>query len=702
MATSRAQFEATVKADTSGAVAEFNRAGASIDKAMDRASKSTERLDNAMVKMARGAVGGVAFGQIVQFSKQLVNSTAQLEDTIAAAGVTFGEYADQIEKFGQSAAKNFGISQRAAIDAANNFAALGKSAGLTGGDLAEFSTVMVGLAGDLASFRGTSVEDAIGAIGSGLRGEAEPLRRFGILLDDATLKATAMAMGIYEGEGALTAQQKVLAAQVSILKQSGDAQGDFARTADSTANSLKTASAEMENAKAAAGEALAPAMTALAQAVLPVLDGFGALPSELQTVITLSGLSAGAFSSASSSLQALGVATKTANIVMGALVGTIGIAATGYAIYAQQKEKAARQTEAFVDALNKEGPEQDSALMQLAKSDKDFRQFIDALNDTGLTIADVEQYATAGTGAFRDYFGKIAEYGGMARGGPGRLARELGVSEEAFIRVISAVSDLRGNQIELAGTTNALRIATDGHLASENYRAQGLRDVAAAADEATVAIRGSNGETGDAIDLVKQHSDAILKYIEVRDELFGKQRDAVERWRDLADANFEYDSVLKDSTKSTEDQFDAAEALAEAYATLTGAALEDESGIQRQIEKYNQLLDTLKPGSELYKSIELHKLQLEQIPRTVNTILGISTPSGAPFKLGYGTFTPPKQPNMNVRDAFYGTDLRVGDAFQGGVRLNVVINRPIATGEQIANELAAYIRRNGTAFLYRY
>lgn len=80
------------------------------------------------------------------------------------------------------------------------------------------------------------------------------------MLDDAALRNEAMKMGLISTtKDALTPQQKTLAAQSLILQQTSDAQGDFARTQDSTANSAKSASAQFENLKATVGEKLAPA-----------------------------------------------------------------------------------------------------------------------------------------------------------------------------------------------------------------------------------------------------------------------------------------------------------------------------------------------------------------------------------------------------------------------------------------------------------
>jgi hypothetical protein len=158
------------------------------------------------------------------------------------------------------------------LDAAGAFGTFGKAAGLGGEDLATFSNDFTALATDLASFNNTSPEEAVQAIGAALRGEAEPLRRFGVLLNDATLKQEALNLGIYDGKGALTAQQKILAAQAAIYKQTTDAQGDFLRTSDGLANSQRTLSAEFANIQAQLGQKLLPLMEDFTQSLLNISD----------------------------------------------------------------------------------------------------------------------------------------------------------------------------------------------------------------------------------------------------------------------------------------------------------------------------------------------------------------------------------------------------------------------------------------------
>ena len=221
------------------------------------------------------AVGVMAF----KIGKDAVLAASDLSETISKVGVLFGDSAKEIEDFADTAAKSLGQSKQQALDAAANFAIFGKSAGLSGEELVKFSTEFVSLAGDLSSFNNVSQDEAINAIGSALRGEAEPLRRFGVLLDDATLRNAALKLGlIATTKEALTPQQKVLAAQKVIYEQTTTAQGDFARTSDGLANKTKILTAELDNTKVIIGEALLPLVLQLATAfqekILPLIQQF--------------------------------------------------------------------------------------------------------------------------------------------------------------------------------------------------------------------------------------------------------------------------------------------------------------------------------------------------------------------------------------------------------------------------------------------
>ena len=306
-------------------VSEFD--GKGIKKAIAEFKNLETNGEKAQFALKKAAVpAAAALAGMAVAAKDAVGAASDLAEAQSKANVIFGEGAAEINKFAATAASKLGQSKQDVLDAAGTFGTFGKAAGLTGKQLAKFSTDLTGLASDLASFNNASPEEVIQAMGAALRGEAEPMRRFGVLLTADTIKAEAMRMGLvkmnvdtvkleqaqiraaeaqdkysqavrkhgvdsmealkaqnaYEmasrkvGElskgkaDALTQEQKILAANSLIFRQTADAQGDFARTSDGLANSSRVLSAQFEDMKVSLGQALLPAV----QAVLPLVKGF--------------------------------------------------------------------------------------------------------------------------------------------------------------------------------------------------------------------------------------------------------------------------------------------------------------------------------------------------------------------------------------------------------------------------------------------
>jgi hypothetical protein len=270
----------------------------------DSVKKASTGMTNFMSKIKQvGSTLGVAFAgqQIVQFSKDIVMAASDMNETLSKTAVIFGDGFDKVNQFAETSANTMGMSKKAALDASSTFALFGKSAGLAGDDLGGFSGDLVKLSADFASFYNTSPEDAIGAIGAALRGESEPIRKYNILINEASLKQEALRMGLIKTTtGALDPQTRVLAAHALILKQSKDAQGDFARTADGAANTMRILSANMENAKAKLGAGLLPAFQALLAILKPIIAGLAAFGTFLANnkesvtafIVTITALSA--------------------------------------------------------------------------------------------------------------------------------------------------------------------------------------------------------------------------------------------------------------------------------------------------------------------------------------------------------------------------------------------------------------------------
>jgi hypothetical protein len=250
-------------------ITSFNGKGAEAAiKEFQNLTKASDKAAFAINKMAVPAA--LAFGAIVTGGYKAAQAASDFNETVSKSGIIFGEASTEIKAFADTAAEALGLSKQAALDAAATMGTFGKSAGLAGADLSNFSIEMVKLSGDLASFHNANPADVALALGAALRGEAEPIRKFGVLLNDAAVKAQAMKMGLYDGTGALDAQAKVLATQQIILQQTSDAQGDFARTSEGAANQQRILKAQVDNAKISIGQAFLPIL----EAVLPVLVTF--------------------------------------------------------------------------------------------------------------------------------------------------------------------------------------------------------------------------------------------------------------------------------------------------------------------------------------------------------------------------------------------------------------------------------------------
>ena len=227
-----------------------------------------------------GAIAGAFAGaQLLGFAKDAIDSASNIGEQLSKLNTLIPESAGKFDEWSNTTAKAMGIAKGDALEAAGNFVNLFKAAGKLGDEGIAASQVFVKLASGMASFNNASPEDTLRALESGLRGEFEPLRKYGILLDDATLRQKAFEKGIIQSErDALTPQQKTLAAYEAILGQAGVQLDDFTRTSDSAANKQRALSAQFEDVKTKIGTALQPAFETLLklaeEKLLPVFEKF--------------------------------------------------------------------------------------------------------------------------------------------------------------------------------------------------------------------------------------------------------------------------------------------------------------------------------------------------------------------------------------------------------------------------------------------
>lgn len=320
---------------------------------------TTASLLGASAAMTRAGAGMSEFGAnatlkvsmpLAAISVIAVNAASDLNESVSKTNVVFRQNAAEVQRWLQGSAEAFGMSRQQALEAASTYGNLFVSMDIGSKASADMSTRLVELAGDLASFNNSSPQEALDALRSGLVGETEPLKRFGVNLNEATLKAEAFRLGLLKGNvdktkvtsaqaalvvaqekynavlkdgnatagqkaaasaavaraednlktsmsGATTqlaANQKAQAAYSLILQQTKTAQGDFGRTSDGMANKTRIAKAQFTDAAAALGAELLPMATSAMGRISQLAAAFGRLDPKTRKVLVTAGLFAAA------------------------------------------------------------------------------------------------------------------------------------------------------------------------------------------------------------------------------------------------------------------------------------------------------------------------------------------------------------------------------------------------------------------------
>ena len=230
------------------------------------------------------ATATVAFTAVSAAAYKAVQSASNLAESQSKVDVVFGDSAKSVQDFAKTTATSIGITRQAALEATGTYGNLFQAFGVGQDKASTMSTTLVTLAADLASFNNTTVEDAILALRSGLSGETEPLKKYGIAINDVRLKEEARNMGLYSGKGNLSVLAKTQASYALILKDSTLAQGDFERTSGGLANQQRILKAQLSDVVAQIGSALIPAflgaVSFINETMLPAFRDFGAALQE--------------------------------------------------------------------------------------------------------------------------------------------------------------------------------------------------------------------------------------------------------------------------------------------------------------------------------------------------------------------------------------------------------------------------------------
>jgi len=281
-------------------------------------------------------VGGVLTAGVtlplVALGTQLVSAASDLNESQSAVNTVFGDSAKVITDFSKTSATAMGISQSAYLGAASGLGALFTGMGLSDKTSANFSSNILQNASDLASFYNTDPGTALQDLQSGLVGEAEPLRKYGILLTEAAVQQKAMEQTGKANAKQLTESEKVTARYALIQEQLGAAQGDFARTSGGLANQQRILRAQLQDTAAQMGQILLPYVLQAVKAFSGFLKWMQKLSPQMQKIAVIIGVVAAAMGPLLLVIGTLIPAISALIPLFGLLLGPVGLVIAAIAL----------------------------------------------------------------------------------------------------------------------------------------------------------------------------------------------------------------------------------------------------------------------------------------------------------------------------------------------------------------------------------
>lgn len=260
---------------TSGWAKLKDKLGKTIRGALDEAnteaegasSSGGEQSGNAFTegfKKAMGALAAVfAVDKIKDFFISGIQGAGDLEQSVGAIEAVFKSGASQMSTWSQTAATDVGLTKNEFNELGTLMGAQLKNGGTAMEDLAPKTKSLIELGADLSSMFGGNTADAVGALSSALKGERDPIEKYGVSLKQASIDAEAASLGFEKVGGSLSDEAQQAATLSLIMKQTADAHGNFAREGDTLAHKQQVLSAMWADGKTQLASALLPAITAV-------------------------------------------------------------------------------------------------------------------------------------------------------------------------------------------------------------------------------------------------------------------------------------------------------------------------------------------------------------------------------------------------------------------------------------------------------
>lgn len=298
-------------------------------------------------KIGAAIAAGFAVKGVADFSKQCLELGSNLAEVQNVVDVTFGSMSGKVDKFAQSAAGSFGLSETMAKQFMGTFGAMSNAFGFSTKEAYKMSEALTGLAGDVASFYNMDQEAAFTKLKSVFTGETETLKDLGVVMTQSALDQYALANGYGRTTSAMTEQEKVALRYQFVMAQLSLAQGDFSRTQDQWANQTRLLSLQIDSLKASIGQGLIAVLTPAIQVLNAFLSKLVSAANAFKNFIS-------AFAGHGVAKEAKGIADGLSSVGNAASSAGVGTAKAGNAAKKAQKaiKKLKRDMMGF-DSMNK-------------------------------------------------------------------------------------------------------------------------------------------------------------------------------------------------------------------------------------------------------------------------------------------------------------------------------------------------------------
>lgn len=268
----------------------FDRTANAIEKRQRELDRNLSNLGSKMGNFARPVqlAATVALGAITAMSYQ---AARRAEAVDGAFEQVFRDMPAEASKATAAISNEFG---RLETDIKDNFTQLRAVVSALGVDAQTSLGIVDQLQRrslDMAAFKDVSDAEAFRAVISGITGETEPLKRFGVVLNETAVATELVRLGFKGKAKDASESAKVVARTNIILRQTAEVSGQVAREAETLAEKEKRARDEFVETAEKFGKQFLPVAAKVLGWATDALKAFNNLPSGVQVAgVALLGL----------------------------------------------------------------------------------------------------------------------------------------------------------------------------------------------------------------------------------------------------------------------------------------------------------------------------------------------------------------------------------------------------------------------------